>query len=112
MNAPQRKLLTILTISGAGLWISKEMKPTRKERVTWGVNGQLDHLNDTVEKRRGRAVGYAVPQSQGDGLVSRKKSDVYEGKREVQKRGIVEKDAWRSDYFGHEDAFLWWLTRE
>ncbi|KAH7312031.1 hypothetical protein BKA65DRAFT_558656 [Rhexocercosporidium sp. MPI-PUGE-AT-0058] len=57
MNAPQRKLLTILTLSFATLWIGKEMVPNRKERVIWGVNGQLDHLNDNVERRRERAFG-------------------------------------------------------
>ncbi|KAH7390214.1 hypothetical protein BKA64DRAFT_710770 [Cadophora sp. MPI-SDFR-AT-0126] len=107
MNAPQRKLLTILTVSGAALWIGKEMIPTRKERVIWGVNGQLDHLNDTVEKRREKAFGYVVPASQSSSLFDSKRV-----RRGFQKKVLEKREAWRSDYLGHEDAFVCWLTRE
>ncbi|KAG4422374.1 hypothetical protein IFR04_004526 [Cadophora malorum] len=109
MNAPQRKLLTILTLSGAALWIGKEMIPTRKERVIWGVNGQLDHLNDTVDKRREKAFGYVVPESQS-GVFQRR--SILGERRGFQKKVLEEREAWRNDYLGHEDAFVCWLTRE
>lgn len=92
MNAPQRKLLTTVVLGGAALWVAKEMVPSKKERVIWGVNGQLDHLNDTVERRRERAFGYVVPNSR-----PRSRSDVW---------------TWKGDYLSHEDAYMWWLTRE
>lgn len=76
------------------------MIPNRKERVIWGVNGQLDHLNDTVERRRERAFGYVdVPESRSRG-------------GSFGKRVMQERENWRSDYLGHEDAFVCWLTRE
>ncbi|PVH86248.1 hypothetical protein DL98DRAFT_10900 [Cadophora sp. DSE1049] len=115
MNAPRRKLLTILTLSGATLWIGKEMIPTRKERVIWGVNGQLDHLNDTVERRREKAFGYVVPESQLGVMFSDGRRGVlkeFEKRRGLTRKVLEERETWRSDYLGHEDAFVCWLTRE
>jgi hypothetical protein len=58
MNSPTvRRTAALIGIGAVGLLVAGKMMPTKKQTVIWGIGGELDKVNDAVDRAREEAFG-------------------------------------------------------